>query len=305
MAIFETFLNTMLGSLPTMTITVLATLAITLIFKTSYTTNFAQGVIAAFGAYVAMQLFYSFGIPVYIGIIFAVISGVAIGLFIDIVIIRNGRNVNAVGKQIITMGIVTILVALIPVMFGVAKLEAVSLIPFTALDQHVTLFGNVSMQLNTIICVIITVIIVVAVFLMLNYSKWGLGVRSTASNEIVAGMVGINTKVITAMSWAVAGGIGAVAATMYAGMAQLSGALFMTTIQVNAFLAGILGGFSTFYGPVFGAIIITVISALVGFITIYIPELSLWKEVIVYVILLLLVLWKPQGLFGQRSVKKV
>ncbi len=305
MTIFENFMMSIVGSFPTMLLTVLATLAITLIFKTSYTTNFAQGVVSAFGAYVAMQLFYSFGFPIYIGIIFAAIVGFGLGIFIDVVIIRNGRNVTPVGKQIITMGVISILIGVIPFIFEVANLEALVLVPFVALTEMVTLFGNVTIQLNTLICMGIAIVIVAVVFILLNKSKWGLGVRATASNEQVAGMMGVNTRVITAISWAVAGTIGAIAATMYSGMALLSSSLFFTTIQINAFLAGILGGFATFRGPILGAILIPLISALVGFVAIYVPELSLWREVIVYVVLLLLVLWKPQGLFGPRAVKKV
>ncbi len=305
MTIFENFMVSIVGSFPTMLLTVLATLAITLIFKTSYTTNFAQGVISAFGAYVSMQLFYSMGWPIYVGMIFAAITGFGMGIFIDVVIIRNGRNVTPVGKQIITMGIISILIGVIPFIFDVANMESLVLVPLVPLTEMVTLFGNVTIQLNTLICMGIAAVIVAVVFILLNKSKWGLGVRATASNEQVASMMGVNTRVITAISWAVAGTIGAVAATMYSGMAILSSSLFVTTIQINAFLAGILGGFATFRGPILGAILIPLISAMVGFVAIYVPELSLWREVIVYVVLLLLVLWKPQGLFGPRAVKKV
>lgn len=305
MTIFENFMMSIVGSFPTMLLTVLAALAVTLIFKTSYTTNFAQGVISAFGAYVAMQLFYSMGWPIYIGIIFAGITGFVLGMLIDVVIIRNGRNVTPVGKQIITMGVISILVGIIPIIFEVANLEALVLVPIVPLTEMVTLFGNVTIQLNTLICMGIAAVIVAVIFILLNKSKWGLGVRATASNEMVASMMGVNTHVITAISWAVAGTIGAIAATMYSGMALLSSSLFFTTIQINAFLACILGGFATFRGPVLGAILVPLISALVGFVTIYVPDLSLWREVIVYAILLLLVLWKPQGLFGPKAVKKV
>lgn len=306
MTVFETLLSSILGSLPSMTVTVLATLAITLIFKTSYTTNFAQGVISAFGAYITMQLLIYNNVPIYFGVIVGILAGTAIGIFIDVVIFRNGVNVNAVGKQIITMGIVSLLVGVIPFIFSIAKAESVNLMPFVSLDKKINIIGErITLQQNTLILIAITVVIVGVIFALLNFSKWGLGVRCTASNEYVAGMLGINTHVITAVSWAIASAIGCVAAVMYAGIVTMSSSLFMTTIQVNAFLAGILGGFATFYGPILGAVLIPLISALIGFIGIYVPSISLWREVIVYTILLLLVLWKPQGLFGPKAVKKV
>ncbi|MDD3831330.1 MAG: branched-chain amino acid ABC transporter permease [Clostridia bacterium] len=305
MTVFDNLASTLLGSLPSISVLVLATLAVTLIFKTSYTTNFAQGVISAVGSYLVMELMLFYRVPMYIGILAGITAGILIGLFIDIVIFRNGRYVNAIGKQIITMGMVSLLVGVIPFVFKTAGLEAVYLMPMVALNKYVVLSKNIAIQINSLVYFGISAVIVTVVFLLLNLSKWGLGVRSTASNEQVAGMLGINTYVITAASWAIAGALGAVSATMYAGFNMMSNSLFMTTIQVNAFLACILGGFATFYGPVLGAVIIPLISALIGFTAIYIPTLSTWREVLVYVVLLLLILWKPQGLFGPRAVRKV
>lgn len=305
MSVFDNLASSLLGSLSSISVTVLATLAVTLIFKTSYTTNFAQGIISAVGSYVVMELLYYAQMPIYFGIFIGIAVGVLIGLFIDYVIFRNGRHVNAIGKQIITMGMVSILVGVIPFIFRVSRLESVNLMPVVELTRYVVFSENITIQLNSVIYFVVAAGLVAIIFILLNFSKWGLGVRSTASNEQVAGMLGINTTMITAISWGIAGALGAVSATMYAGFSVMSNSLFMTTIQVNAFLACVLGGFATFYGPVLGAVMIPLISAIIGFIAIYVPGLSAWREVLVYVILLLLILWRPQGLFGPRAVKKV
>ena len=283
---------------------ILATFAVTLIFKTSYTTNFAQGVISAIGAYVAVELSMKNGYPIWMVAIVGILVAFIVGVAIDVLIFRNGRYVNALGKQIITMGLISIIIGVIPFIFSVAKMEAVPAFPFIHLTQGLQI-GEIFIQYNTIIGVVITIILLAAVFLLLQKSKWGLSVRATASNEIVAGMMGINTKVITAISWGIAGAFGAVAAIIYIGNVTLSNGYVMTTTQINAFLAGILGGFATFHGPVFGAVIIYGLNILVGCVCIHMPELSTWKSAIVYLIVMLLVLWKPQGLFGKKLVKKV
>lgn len=283
---------------------ILATFAVTLIFKTSYTTNFAQGVISAIGAYVAVELSMKNGYPIWMVAIVGILVAFIVGVAIDVLIFRNGRYVNALGKQIITMGLISIIIGVIPFIFSVAKMEAVPAFPFIHLTQGLQI-GEIFIQYNTIIGVVITIILLAAVFLLLQKSKWGLSVRATASNEIVAGMMGINTKVITAISWGIAGAFGAVAAIIYIGNVTLSNGYVMTTTQINAFLAGILGGFATFHGPVFGAVIIYGLNILVGCLCIHMPELSTWKSAIVYLIVMLLVLWKPQGLFGKKLVKKV
>ncbi len=298
------YLQILLGVIPSMCAGILATFAVTLIFKTSYTTNFAQGVISALGAYVAVEFALERGAPLWLTAIGGVLIAFIIGVAIDVLVFRNGRYVNALGKQIITMGLISIFIGLIPFVFKVAHYESVPALPFIHLTQGIRI-GELFIQYNTIVDVVITVVMIALVFIMLQKSKWGLSVRATASNEIVAGMMGINTKVITAVSWGIAGAFGAVAAIIYIGNVTLSSGYIMTTTQINAFLAGILGGFATFYGPVLGAVIIYLLNVVVGCVCVHVPELSTWKSAIVYLVVMLLVLWKPQGLFGKKMVKKV
>lgn len=310
---FVAFISTLCGSLLTICITCLATFAVTLIFKTSTTTNFAQGSIAALGCYVVADLLNKYGVPVWIGVFVGMVIGVVAGLFVDVVIFRNGKNVNALGKQIITMGLISILFGGIPLVFGTP--ESIPFEPFYNTVKAGTssnfivpfLGGELVISKHAVICLVITVIILVALFLLLKYSKWGLAVRATASNEFTAELMGINSHVITAMSWAIAGAMGVLAAVMYAGGGVKIGVSFMTTIQVNAFLAGILGGFSTFYGPVVGAICIPVASACVGFLANFpgMSGITRWNMVIVYALMLVVILIKPQGLLGKPIVKKV
>lgn len=298
------YLTILVGVIPSMCAGMLATFAVTLIFKTSYTTNFAQGVISALGAYAAVEFTLMHGYTLwqvaFIGILVAFLLGVAI----DVLIFRNGRYVNALGKQIITMGLISILIGLIPFVFKVAHLESIPAQPFVHLSKGFQL-GDVFVAYNTLIGLGVSVVLLAAVFLMLQKSKWGLSVRATASNEIVAGMMGVNTKVITAISWGIAGAFGAVAAILYIGNVTLSNGYIMTNTQINAFLAGILGGFSTFYGPIWGCVIIYMLNVLVGCACVHMEKLSNWKEAIVYLLVMLLVLMKPQGLFGKKMVKKV
>ena len=298
------YLTILVGVIPSMCAGVLATFAVTLIFKTSYTTNFAQGVISALGAYVAVEFVMMRGFPLWAVAVVGALAAFVIGVAIDVLIFRNGRYVNALGKQIITMGLISIFIGLIPFVFKVAHLESVPALPFVHLSKGIRL-GEVFVPYNTLIGLGVSVVLLALVFLLLQKSKWGLSVRAIASNELVAGMMGVNTKVITAISWGIAGAFGAVAAIIYIGNVTLSNGYIMTTTQINAFLAGILGGFATFYGPIWGCVIIYLLNVLIGCVCVHVQSLSNWKEAIVYLLVMLLVLWKPQGLFGKKMVKKV
>ena len=302
---FAAFLSTVCGSLLSICVTALSAFSVTIIFRTSTTANFAQGSVAAFGCYVVASCLNKQGIPVYLGVL--------IGLFIDLMVFRRGHHVGELGKQIITMGFVSLFYGGIPLIFGNPEF-----IPFEAfynttkagVDSNIVLHafgGEIVLTKHALICAAITAAMLAVLFLLLKYSKWGLGVRCTASSEFTAELMGINTHVITAISWALACALGVLAAVMYAGGGAMISTSFMGTIQVNAFLACILGGFATFYGPIVGAVLIPVLSNCVGFLANYpaFYNISRWQMVIVYVLLLAIILIKPQGLFGKKVVKKV
>lgn len=305
------FLQPIASSLTYICVLVLATFAVTLIFKTSATTNFAQGSVAAFGCYWAASFLVVSGWSIWASLAAGVAFGILCGLFIDLVIFRNGKHVNLVGKQIITMGLVSVIANIIPMLFKFAMVTTPNIPPLSKAPLiNLELFDGSSIVItpHSLVCVGITVAIIVILFLLLKFSKWGLGVRTTASNEYVAQMMGVNTYAITAISWGIAGGLGALAAVMFTGEnGVMTGPYFMTDFQVNAFLAGILGGFGTFFGPIVCAIIIPLTKVLIDYL-VYIDGfeiISKWDTTIVYVLVMIAIFIKPTGLFGKKMVKKV
>lgn len=304
MNLLLSFLNTVSQSLLTICVTMIATMGIALIFRTSTTTNFAQGAIAAFGTYFIAEFAVNKGVHYLLAILIGLAVGIVFGLAIDVLIFRRGKNVNAVGKQIITMGIVSIVFGATPLIFGAR--EAPQLQPFAKGNLAIDMLGgSLSITKHSLVVLAITVVLLTILFILLYKSKWGLGVRVTAANETMAGIVGINTHVITATSWAIAAGLGVLAAVMLAAGNAILTPSFMTKTQVNSFLASILGGFSSFIGPIIGAIIIPLVVSIIGWLGKIDPFFQSWAEVIVYVLLLITVLIKPEGLFGKKLAKKV
>lgn len=303
-------LNTIFGAIIPMCITALVTMAITIIFKTSYTTNFAQGVISAFGAYVVSTVLAATDLPLWCSLPAGMICAMLIAVVVDVVIFRNGRYVNALGKQIITMGLISLIMGAIPLIFGLDTPKFTSFIN-DPLNANISIPMNdgtsATITKNSLVCLAISVVVIAVIFVLLRFSKWGLSVRATASNEYVAGMMGINTHVVTAVSWGLAGALGALAATINASGGTPIASYFMTEYQVYAFLAGILGGFSTFHGPVIAALMLPLANSLVqyGFNMAEKSELTGWSMVIVYAVSLVIIFFRPQGIFGKKIEKKV
>ncbi|MDX9691248.1 MAG: branched-chain amino acid ABC transporter permease [Acholeplasmataceae bacterium] len=305
------FLGTLFNALYQASLLALVTLAITLIFKTSFTTNFAQGSIGTFTSFFATIFNLNVLSKVFPNmdsimlIILAMTSGFIIGfmigLFIDIILIRKAKFSNILTKQMITMGMVLVLTGLVATLYKDYLTPAPSVPAFFNTQQAFRFMVDgkeVSFLYQRILTIGISITIIGIIFALLKFTKWGLGVRATASNEKVASMMGVNTRFITAMSWGIASAIGSIAAFLYAVDQTLNTGL-MVFMQVNGFLAGVMGGFATFFGPVVGAILIPVANAFAQ------RYFGIWSMVFIYVLVLVVVLIRPTGLFGKKVAKKV
>lgn len=287
------FIQILLNSLETGGIYALAALGIILIFRTSNTTNYAQGSISMFNAFIATYILIGTGLPVYAVAIIGMLSAFLVGVLVDRIVISRAQNVNPVAKQIITLGLIMIFLGLAPMIFGTDPLQ----FPRFVYGSHTIMGATISY--NAIVNIVIGIVIMLFLFLMLQKSRWGLAVRATASNDVVARMMGIPTNFITMASWAIAAALGTLAALMMAPTSSVNLSM-MDGIQIIALLACVLGGFQTFYGPIVAAYIIGFAS---NFISFYIS--SIWSDSILYLLILITMLVKPNGLFGKKIVKKV
>ena len=134
---------------------------------------------------------------------------------------------------------------------------------------------------------------------VLQKTKLGLAIRTTASSEKTARLMGVPTKWVTLFAWALALVLGTLAGTMIAPSTSVTVNL-MDNVQVNAFIACVLGGFQTFYGPVLGAYIIAIATNLLSY---YVS--SVWGAQILYALVIIFIVIKPVGLIGKRVTKKV
>lgn len=303
-----------LNSFAESAVLVLVTLAVVLIFKTSYTTNFAQGTISTMAAFFmaafangkvadgTSNLTYSI-IDMTIAITVGVLAAFATSVLIDKLLLRKARFKTPAGTQMITMGLVLLLTGAIS-LFLSERGQYYSQ-PIVRGTQNI---GSLTITNHNIILIIAAIVIVGFIFLLLQKTKWGLGVRATAANEIMADAMGVNTHAITAITWGLAGALGAIAAILYAPVAVKENAInigtLMIIMQINAFLALVVGGVTNFYGPVIVAMFIPVVKAIIS--TILVPyNLNSWSNAVLYLLILLVILIVPNGIFGKKSFKKV
>ncbi len=293
----DTFFFLLFKSLETGSVYALAALGIVLIFRTSSTTNFAQGSIGTLNAFIAASLLIKWDWSIWTVAIVSMITAFITGILIDTFIIRPASKVSAVSKQIITLGLIMVIIGVIPMIFGVDPMRIPRFIEISG-DTTFNIFGTTMTQ-NAMFVILISISLMGFLFWFLKYTKWGLAIRVTASNEVTSRLMGVPTKRVTMASWATAAAFGTLAALIIAPQSSVN-VMMMTDVQVNAFFACVLGGFGTFHGPVIGAYIIAFTKSTTQY---YITDV--WGNVIVYLVILVFLFFKPFGLFGKKSVSKV
>lgn len=289
-----TFLQLLLRSLETGSIYALASLGIILIFRTSNITHFAQGSMGMFNTFVVTMLVARAGLPLWAAVLGGMVSAIASGFLVDFFIIRRAKKVSPVAKQIITLGLIMIFVGVAPMLFGVDPLSLPKFIP----SGEVGVFGA-SISYNGLFNITLGVVLMLILFYVLQRTKMGLAIRTTASNEPVARLMGVPTRNVTLFAWAAAACLGCLAGVMIAPATSVTVNL-MDSVQVNALIACVLGGFQTFYGPVLGAYIIGIGKNML----VYYGN-SVWGEQMLYLLVLVFIVFRPQGLVGKKFVKKV
>lgn len=290
----STFFQLLLRSLETGAIYALASLGIIIVYRTNFMINFAQGTMGMFGAYIVTVIFAKMNLPLILCILLGIIAGILIGFVVDFVIIRRTKRVSGSGKEIITLGMMMIFLGIAPLIFGVEPMRLPKLIE----SGNVSILGA-SISLNSLFNIVFGLGITVALFLILQKTKLGLAIRTTASSERTARLMGVPTKLVTLFAWALAMVLGTLAGVMVAPATSVTTAL-MDTVQVSAFIACVLGGFQTFYGPVIGAYIIAVLSNMLSF---YWSDV--WGQQILYIAIIIFIIFKPVGLVGKKTIKKV
>ena len=293
-AIFHDIFQLILNNLYLIGVLALSTMGITLTFKTANATNFAQAITSTVGAYTAGLLVRDYGGNPWIAMVVGVLVCFTIGVVIDAVIVRH---VGIAGRAMVTIALIVIITAGIPLVFGTIPYN----FPRFFKDQvDFTLFGmEFNVTQNALFVLGLSAVVIAIIFAALHLTKWGLGVRGTASNMYVASMMGVNTNLMTALSWGISCACGALAAILQASQTQVISITMLGAVQANSLLAFVMGGYTSFYGPVIGAAFIPILHSLMAFIN------GLWASALLYILVMLVILIKPAGLFGKAVQKKV
>lgn len=290
----DVFFQNVIAGLETGSLYALAALGLVLIFRTSDVINFAQGDMAMFSAFVGYELFSSLGWPYPMAFMGALLFAVIFGFLVERIFLRPANKASLVSKMIITLGLIMIVNGVASAIFGI---DSYYLRKAILLDNFE--ISGVIIQPNALFIIFVMLIIMIGLLYIIKNTSMGIGIRATAQNEITAKLMGIPVNKVYSTSWIIATVLGAVAGLLIAPTTNVS-ITMMGEVHLKSFIAAVVGGFGSFYGPVVGGLIIGILDNLVG----YYISLT-WKTVIVYGLLILVLIVKPTGLFGKTYRKKV
>ncbi|MGB7855874.1 MAG: branched-chain amino acid ABC transporter permease [Pseudolabrys sp.] len=271
----------------------LVALGFTLIYKASDIINFAQGEFVMLGGMTTVFVAQA-GVPLPLAAGIAIIATTAIGLVLHRFAIEPARGATPVALIMITIGASIFLRGIAQIIFD---RRFHSLPPLLGADP--IQFGGAAILPQSLIVLASAAVIVVALWLFIERTIFGKAVIATAANRLAARLVGVDTRRIVAFSFAVSAAIGAIAGVLITPIALTSYDVG-TLLALKGFAAAMLGGIGSAPGAVVGGILIGMFEALAaGYLS------SNYKDAVAFLIILVVLVALPQGLFGRAKIERV
>jgi branched-chain amino acid transport system permease protein len=283
---FQTLMNgTIIGGTYALT-----AIGLTLIFGYMHLVNFAHGELYMLGAYFTFTLVVMVGLPFWIGFPLALVGVFILAMLLDVVLLRPLRNQDVLIRMLTTIGLMLLFQNLALLIWGPVPKRVPSPIDMASFS----LFGMRVAPLHLLVAGAALAIILLA-HLFMQYTRTGMAMRATFQDQEVAAAMGVKVNRFYGFTFA----FGAVLAAAGGGLLSM---IFLVTptmgvmTTAKAFAVVILGGLGSFLGAIFGGLIIGIAESM--------GATFLWadyKDGIAFVILLVILMIKPNGLFGKAK----
>jgi len=292
----DIFIQQVVSGLATGGIYASLALALVMIYQATDVVNFAQGELAMFATYICWSLINA-GMPYWAAFLTTLAIAFVGGVVIERVVIRPVENAPILSIVMVTLGLLVICNSVAGWIWTYLQKPFPS--PFSPNPFKV---GNVVFGAHDVGQIQVTLLVLLCIYQFFRFTPLGLAMRAAAHNPVSSRLVGIRVGWMLALGWGLAAVFGAVAGMMVAPVLTLEPNL-MGGVQIYAFAAATLGGFTSPGGAVLGGFIVGVVENLVGTYVSFIGTELKFTVALAMIIVVLLV--KPTGLFGSTVVKRV
>ena len=273
----------------------LIALGFVLIYKATETVSFAQGDLMMLGAFGGLAGMTMLGFPFWLAVPAAIAAMALFGVLTERVVIRPILGQPAFSIVMLTIGIGYVARGLITMLPGIGTDTHTLPVPYRNVTWNA---GGLILSAEHMVVIVVTALLCLGLFAMFRYSKLGIAMQASSQNQLAAYYMGIPVKRLNGLVWGLAAAVAAIAGLLLAPITFVHAN--MGFIGLKAFPAAVVGGFGSLPGAIVGGLIIGIVESLSGF---YLPEG--FKDIAAYVVVLIMLMVKPNGLVGDTLTKKV
>jgi branched-chain amino acid transport system permease protein len=271
----------------------LVALGFVLVYKTTELVNFAQGDLLMLGAFTCYMFVVWYGVGYWLAFALAIVAVALFGAALDATVLRRVIGQPQFAVVMLTIGLGATFRSFASITWG----SEIYTLP-TPFSARQTMIGKVSVSHEYVAIIVGTVLLCAVLYAFFRYTKVGVAMQATSQNQLAAYYMGIPVKRMFSLIWAISAGVAAVAGVLLAPVSLID--VNLGFIGLKAFAAAVLGGFGSILGALIGGLTIGLIEMFAGT---YLPQG--FKDVAAYVVLLVVLAVRPQGMFGTVGRKKV
>ena len=288
------FVSQLFNGLQTGSVYALVALGYSMVYGIILLLNFAHGDIIMIGAYTAFYAMTAFHLHPIFSVVLAVITSTLLGVVIEKVAYTPLRSAPRLSLLITAIGISFLLENGAQLLFGADTKSMDTLVP-----GNVT-FGPVTVSYTAILTIIVAVIAMVALTLLVQKTKLGKAMRAVSEDMGAAQLMGISLNKTISFTFAVGSALAGIGSVLYLCAYSQASPTMGSMLGLKAVVAAVLGGIGSIPGAMIGGFAIGLLEALVAAV-----GLSVWKDAVVFAILIVVLLVKPSGIMGHPVTEKV
>jgi branched-chain amino acid transport system permease protein len=271
----------------------LVALGFVLIYKATELVNFAQGDFMMLGAFTCYMFVVWYGLGYWVAFALALVIVAAFGAGLDRVVLRRVIGQPQFAVVMLTIGLGAMFRSFASITWG----SEIYTLP-TPFSARSTRIGGVAVSHEYVSIIVGTVLLCAVLYAFFTYTKVGVAMQAASQNQLAAYYMGIPVKLVFSLIWAISAAVATIAGVLLAPVSLID--INLGFIGLKAFAAAVLGGFGSIPGALAGGVTIGLIELLSGA---YLPKGV--KDVAAYVVLLVVLAVRPQGMFGTLARKKV
>lgn len=293
---FGFFLNLLVNGIVVGALYALVALGFVLIYKASGVLNLAQGELVLLGAYIGLTFTTGLKMPFALALVLTIVVSALVGVAIERAVLRPFIGEPPISIIMVTMGLSFLIKAVIHAIWGTDMRSFQGLF-----RSQPIVIGPVAISEVFLWGLVAALILLILLHAFFKYSLLGIAMRATADDEQAALSMGISVKRVLAATWAVAAMVAAVGGIFLGNIAGVNPLL--TSYGLKVLPVAILCGLDSIPGAILGGFIIGILEALTGgYLDQYLTGI---KEVVPFVIMVIILLIKPYGLFGKEIIERV